>query len=1183
MSALKLRPPKVQNPFARFFRTRNLMIGGVLIGSVSLVIVARMFAWSLMLVILLILAIVLISVIVILVRQLQKVKAAEEIEKSIGKQADRDIEKSVPGQQAEVQNLKAELLAAIEALKKSKSGKQGESVLSTLPWVMLMGPAGAGKSEFMARSGLHFPLMDSSRRGRAVKGVGGTRAFEWWLSQEAVVLDMGGRTLSASAQFEDNDDWFAFLDVLKLQRPKKPLNGVIVAMAVDQLADKPDAVVDKVAGAVRERVQELVDHLGVVFPVYVVFTKADLIAGFAESYGDLAAGERGQAWGATVAMDRSRDVAAEDLFDEEFTHLMASAGDRRTGRLGAVPDAMQRARLFAFPAQLERVRPSLRRFVRGVFAPDPTQADTALFRGFYLSSAVQEGTPTDRVLEPAARAAGLAPAAVTPPPQTSGAWFVHDLLTRVVFADADLASASRTAIAARQRARLFLLAGVGAAFLAVALLLVVLASLNAGLTSRTRRAGQDVAEKVTLEAGLYDKLNNLEALRKNLSDLEANRRRTPWWRALGAYSGSPLIDPGVRLYADRAIETLIRPAVEALQLELRGRAAGDPGDFVDFYVKFRAWNLLRKPSEIRPEDSRTIVRAIQRVYESQLAAVPADARPRMPALIGDQVAFLAAHPDVMERLIARYYPPDDPALLAQGKAALKAHWDSKAFYRDLVNRLGPDQKNATLATLAPNVPVLTAGGVVSGLYTREAWEQAVKPEVDWTRALINRDYVLRDAFAGVSPDLAGDLQTAYAADFTTAWTTFLNGVDLGGGDAALGENLKTLARGDSPVLKLMKAVGEQTLLGAGADQGLAEVRRDFAMVHGFFGAASDDKAGNAMAALGRLVGRRGSRVDRNTAPSDQYVGELQRAEKKYSEVAQPGVPADQVRAVLSEGDPASNPVKGARAWVDALAESYASAAGTPAVARVLALPPDAVLGAISRSYGTGLTRKFEETVLGVFRTTIAGKYPFNKAGPDLSPYEFNEFFRATGVFWTFYNAELKPLVNPDGSAVGGGSSDAAIPPDVASFLRMANDIREAFYSTNPEAASLSFSVRTSAQRIDKPEGISVRWVSFDVGGSFATYNMGPPVPQPLAWPGPDANLGAALRVLVAGGSEAQSLNFAGPWGVFHLADQARIERTAPNSVQATWRIPAAGGVVVAPYDIQTESPKTPFAPGFWTP
>jgi hypothetical protein len=345
-----------------------------------------------------------------------------------------------------------------------------------------------------------------------------------------------------------------------------------------------------------------------------------------------------------------------------------------------VPDAYQRARTFAFPVQLDRLRAGMRRFVRGLFAPDPTQADSALFRGFY-PGATQEGLPVDVYSSPRLLP-GLVPAIVPPPPQTGGAYFVHDLLTEVVFADAELAAASSSALAARQRARLFMLGGLGLAFLAVALLLIILASSNAGLMRATRHASQDVADRVHPEAGMYDKLTTLDALRRDLVELEKNRRNTPWWRALGAYSAHPLIDPGVRLYSDHAIESLIRPAVEGLQAELNGRSAGDPGDIVDFYYKFRAWHLLRKPTEIVPDDKPLIVRAIQRVYASQLEAVPSDARPKIPGLIADQVEFLASHPVWMEKLIARYYPPDDLELLRRGQQALRAHWDAGAFYRD---------------------------------------------------------------------------------------------------------------------------------------------------------------------------------------------------------------------------------------------------------------------------------------------------------------------------------------------------------------------------------------------------------------------------------------------------------------------------------------------------------------------
>jgi type VI protein secretion system component VasK len=161
--------------------------------------------------------------------------------------------------------------------------------------------------------------------------------------------------------------------------------------------------------------------------------------------------------------------------------------------------------------------------------------------------------------------------------------------------------------------------------------------------------------------------------------------------------------------------------------------------------------------------------------------------------------------------------------------------------------------------------------------------------------------------------------------------------------------------------------------------------------------------------------------------------------------------------------------------------------------------------------------------------------------------------------------------------------DAAnsVTPDMRGFVRMANDIREAFYASNPEAASLKVSVRTSALRIERPAGINVRWVSFDLGGATATYNMGPPQWQDLVWPGPDAAVGASLRVLLSSGTDAQSKNVPGPWGVFHLIDQAQVTQTAPNVVQVVFKVPTSAGSVNVPYEVQTEAGKSPFSPNFF--
>jgi type VI secretion system protein ImpL len=63
-------------------------------------------------------------------------------------------------------------------------------------------------------------------------------------------------------------------------------------------------------------VQELHEHFGIRFPIYVLFTKADLIAGFVEFFNDLGKEERDQVWGMTFPMD---DPANPEGVIQNFT------------------------------------------------------------------------------------------------------------------------------------------------------------------------------------------------------------------------------------------------------------------------------------------------------------------------------------------------------------------------------------------------------------------------------------------------------------------------------------------------------------------------------------------------------------------------------------------------------------------------------------------------------------------------------------------------------------------------------------------------------------------------------------------------------------------------------------------------------------------------------------------------
>src|SRR4029079_11963245 len=105
----------------------------------------------------------------------------------------------------------------------------GADALYVLPWYVMVGPPGAGKTTALRHSGLVFPYLDPN--GGGVRGVGGTRNCDWWFTNEAILLDTAGRY---TPEADDHDEWMAFLEQLLKFRAEKPLNGVIVAVAVSE-------------------------------------------------------------------------------------------------------------------------------------------------------------------------------------------------------------------------------------------------------------------------------------------------------------------------------------------------------------------------------------------------------------------------------------------------------------------------------------------------------------------------------------------------------------------------------------------------------------------------------------------------------------------------------------------------------------------------------------------------------------------------------------------------------------------------------------------------------------------------------------------------------------------------------------------------------------------------------------
>jgi len=331
---------------------------------------------------------------------------------------------------------------AAAILKKARfKGPDGEKrYVHELPWYVFIGAPGSGKTTALVNSGLQFPLRGAGS-DPALAGVGGTRNCDWWFTDEAVLLDTAGRYTTQESDLEaDAGAWLGFLDLIKRYRPRRPLNGALVTLSISDLMLWNDEERTRYAWHVRARIAELYERLGVRFPVYLLVTKCDLLAGFMEFFGELDADGRARVWGTTFDFDADGFVLGSPghRFSEEFDGLERRLYAELRDRLESESDLQRRAAAYRFPQEFRGIGPLIEKFLDSAFigvqgAPEP------LLRGVYFTSGTQEGNPIDRVLGTLARSFKLERAAGPALASSGKSFFLRRLLREVIFPESGLA------------------------------------------------------------------------------------------------------------------------------------------------------------------------------------------------------------------------------------------------------------------------------------------------------------------------------------------------------------------------------------------------------------------------------------------------------------------------------------------------------------------------------------------------------------------------------------------------------------------------------------------------------------------------------------------------------------------------------------------------------------------------
>ncbi len=297
-----------------------------------------------------------------------------------------------PAEMARLDNLRKQFQKGIDTFK-----EYGKDFYS-LPWYVMVGEPGSGKTEAIRHSDLRFPetLQDM------LQGTGGTYSMDWWFTNQAVLLDTAGAMLmspEATKRFEE------FLKLLKSFRPDCPVNGLILAIPVDSLLADTPAVLEEKAKRIAQQFSIIQKALDVRFPIYLMVTKSDRLPGFREftdAPGQQTFDREMLGWSNPMDLDAPFDPgyiagALEEIaarLEGRRLALLADPIARQPGirRVDEVDS------LFTFPETIRSLQPRLQRYMEILFQTGVWSNLPPFFRGVYFTSAMNEGAALDEQL-----------------------------------------------------------------------------------------------------------------------------------------------------------------------------------------------------------------------------------------------------------------------------------------------------------------------------------------------------------------------------------------------------------------------------------------------------------------------------------------------------------------------------------------------------------------------------------------------------------------------------------------------------------------------------------------------------------------------------------------------------------------------------------------------------------------
>ncbi|OXL35983.1 type VI secretion protein VasK [Enterobacter mori] len=690
---------------------------------------------------------------------------------------------------------------------------------------------------------------------------------------------------------------------------------------------------------------------------------------------------------------------------------------------------------------------------------------------------------------------------------------------------------------------------------------------------------------------LAQRLHALSELQKTLTRLQyRSEHGVPWYEQAGLSQNNALLAALWPRYQDSALPLLRDAAAEHLQTQLSAFNALPPGSPLreqmarTTYDQLRLYLMLARPEHM---DAAWFSSALLQDWPKRDGVKDGAWQGMGPSLLSFYGAQLVTHPQWKLRA--------DENLVSQARSLLVrlmgVRNSESTLYQKMLSQVAHLYVDMRLEDMTGDTDaarLFSTTEIVPGMFTRQAWEQAVQPaiekvvkarrdELDWVLTDSKRQVNKQDE---TSPEaLKKRLTERYFADFGGAWLEFLNSLHWNQA-VTLSDSIDQLTLmadvRQSPLVALMNTLNVQGRTGQTGEAISDSLVKSAKNLLGGDNQDAIDQSAGVHGPLDATFGPVLALMDRNRTGAQEQsfqsfltrVTQVRLRLQQVTNAADPQAMTQTLAQTVFQGKAVDlTETRDYGSLIAAgLGQEWSGFGRT-----VFVQPMEQAWQQVLTPAAESLNAQWQQAVVAEWNSAFGGRWPFNNSSSDVSLPLLAKYLNAdSGRIAQFLQTRLRGVLHKEGNHWVPDSINSQGLTFNPAFLNAINTLSHisdvAFTEGN---AGINFELRPGSAD-------GVMQTDMVIDSQKLIYVNQLPAWKRFAWPADTEAPGAALSWISTQAGTRQYADIPGAWGWIRLLDKAAVSAYpgVDSSYSLSWK--AQDGRTLN-YTLRTEAGEGPLA------